>query len=179
MFQSVTSWVGFAFPKSAEESGYVCEVTVEIKNLFFVITAKSFQKTEVHHIRMRLREVTENQMKISEAFFGVLISNRNVREFLLPYDNSELKILFKLLNNELKSKGYKEIEKLEQVDSRFSLVFTDNKHYYFKYTPHFEYTLFRLLYEIKESSLVYPIEKLRVGDKRVIFFSCTRDKNTN
>ena len=67
---SVTSWVGFAFPKSAEESGYVCEVTVEIKNLFFVITAKSFQKTEVHNIKMRLREVTKNQMKISEGFVG-------------------------------------------------------------------------------------------------------------
>ena len=38
------------------------------------------------------------------------ISNRNVREFHLPYDDSELKILFKLLNNELKSKGYAEIE---------------------------------------------------------------------
>ena len=108
------------------------------------------------------------------------ISNRNVREFLLPYDDSELKILFKLLNNELKSKGYAEIEKLKQVESRFSLVFTDNKHYYFKYAPRYEHTLFRLLVAQKEKSslIVYPEkQQLVVGDKQVCFFLYERQEH--
>ncbi|KAL5503190.1 hypothetical protein EMCRGX_G010102 [Ephydatia muelleri] len=181
---SASSWVGFAFPKSAEESGYVCEVTVEVKNLFFVITAKSFQKTELTNIKDRLKKVTENQMKIAENFMAALTSksNQNVPEFLLPYEKSQLITLRQLLNDQLMSKGYEEIkEELDQVESRFSLVFTDHKHYYFKYTPHFAETLVELTLHrlgIKGSNfIVYPTELLAVGDKKAKFFLYERQEH--
>ena len=179
---SATSWVGFAFPKSTEKSGYVCEVTVEVKNLFFDVTAKSFQKTELTNIKDRLEKVTENQMKIAENFMAALISNQNVPEFFLPYEESQLQTLHQLLNDELRSKGYKQIEKLKQVESIFSLVFTDDKHYYFKYTPHFGFalTLVNLLVANKKSSfVVYPTGQLVVCPKgfSVRFFLYERQEH--
>lgn len=78
------------------------------------------------------------------------LSSEQKPQFFLPYQDHESDTFLKCLNTSLKSvllvdKYGKGVLKLKQVQSRFSLVFTDEEWYYFKYSPYFKGTLLLLL----------------------------------
>ena len=121
---SITSWVGFAFPKNEVNStnNFACKVEVVWKECKFVCTIKSLERKE---IKTEVQETFSCQISVVKT----LQMNSPSARFLVPLSKEDLNLIATQIS---RVGSYGGPIHLTQVWSQFSILLT-NGAYYFKF----------------------------------------------
>ena len=151
--QSITKVEGFAFCNSTDK-GYVCKVTVEWNDLSFYVSTEPMNCNE-RTILLSIKEAFNYHVDHAHKINDALNNKTTFESYFIPFSNKDVVLLKQLI-----SAQYSQTEFLKQVESWYSLVFTDNHQYYYKYCPDESdrVKMSCLMKEDKCNCLVFPID---------------------
>ena len=120
---SITSWVGFTFPKDKvnDTNNYACRLEVVWKECKFVCNVASLKKED---IKKAVQDTFANQIKLVKR---LQIQVSSTEHFLVPLSENDLEFISGKLDT-----NYDGTTTLTQVKSKFSILLT-NGNYYFKF----------------------------------------------
>ena len=175
---SITSWVGFTFPKDKvnDTNNYACRVEVVWKECKFVCNVACLKK---ENIKKAVQKTFAEQIKLVKR---LQIPVSSTEHFLVPLSDEDLEFISGKLGA-----IYDGTTTLTQVKSKFSILLT-NGNYYFKFPGNMSHqrALDQILLDMDQlqreecaKHLVLPIKKIRLPLPFFVFpamkYQLTRD----
>ena len=119
---SITSWVGFTFPKDEADNtnDFACKVEVVWDKCKFVCNVSSLRKEKIKEM---VQETWGKQIQVVQQ---LQINPSPAKRFLVPLSKEDLELIHGKLN------AYSGSTSLRQVPSKFSILLTNGK-YFFKF----------------------------------------------